>query len=63
MNKILIMDLKNSQGEYGAALEFIKVIENIKYGTDKERRNVLLQIDKKITIFESELEKKFSSLL
>ena len=57
MNKILIMDLKNSQGEYGAALEFIKVIENIKYGTDKERRNVLLQIDKRITIFEGELEK------
>lgn len=50
MTKICIMDLKNFQEEYAAALDFIKAIEDMKNGTIAERQQKLIKTAEIISV-------------
>lgn len=50
MDIVCIIDIKNMQEEYSAALEFIKVINEIQSNQSAELKNMILEIVNKISI-------------
>ena len=56
MTKIYIMDLKNRQEEYAAALDFIKSIEDRRNGTIVERQQKMIKIAKRISVSVGEVK-------
>lgn len=61
MRKIYILDLKNRQEEYAAALDFIKAIKDEKKRTIEERQQIMIKIAEKISIFAAEIKNDFSA--
>ncbi|MDE7424686.1 MAG: hypothetical protein K2N51_13530 [Lachnospiraceae bacterium] len=60
MDKLCILNLKNRQEEYAAALDFIKAVEEEKSGTVDERKKILLEMVKKISISLGNVQKDIS---
>lgn len=56
MTKIYIMDLKNCQEEYAAALDFIKSIEDRRNGTFEERQQKMIMTAKIISVSVGEVK-------
>lgn len=61
MDKLCILNLKNLQEEYAIALDFIKAIEDKKSGTVDERRKVILEMAKKISVSIGNVQKDISA--
>lgn len=61
MSTIYVMDLKNRQEEYAAALDFIKAIEDEKNGTIEERRQTMISMAEKIFVSVGEVKNNFSA--
>lgn len=60
MKKIYIIDLKNCQKDYTAALDFIRVIEDKLSGTIEERQQIMMRMAGEVSVSVGDVKNNFS---